>query len=98
MSGDYIRKIREGTCGYHIRDIPRGIFGEISKIEEELAELKDAAEQGVKVMVLCELSDMIGAMSEYLRVNYPGITIGDLEAMSNVTRRAFLSGARSPKD
>lgn len=85
-------------AGYHIKDIPRGKFGEISKIEEELAELKDAEEQGVKVMVLCELSDMLGAMREYLNKNFPGITLKDLEDMADVTRRAFLSGARAPRD
>lgn len=85
-------------AGYHIKDIPRGKFGEISKIEEELLELKDAAEQGVKIMVLCELSDMLGAMREYLNINFPGITIKDLEDMSDVTKRAFLSGARTSKD
>lgn len=85
-------------AGYHIKDIVRGKFGEISKIEEELAELKDADEQGVKIMILCELSDMLGAMREYLVQHFPGITLKDLEDMSDVTRRAFLSGARTSRD
>lgn len=85
-------------AGYHIKDIPRGKFGEISKIEEELAELKDADEQGVQIMVLCELADMLGAMREYLHRKFPGMTLKDLEDMANVTRRAFLSGARTPRD
>lgn len=85
-------------AGYHIRDISRGKFGEISKIEEELLELKDADEQGVKVMVLCELSDMLGAMREYLNVHFPGMTLKDLEAMSDVTKRAFLDGTRTSRD
>ena len=43
---------------YHIAKIPRGEFGEISKIEEELCELVDSIDQGNKIMALCELADL----------------------------------------
>lgn len=83
--------------GYHLNKIERGVFGEISKITEEFEEFKDANLQGVKLMELQELSDMLGAIEGYLTKNHPGITMNDLIDMSNVTQRAFKSGDRIPK-
>ena len=51
---------------YHLNEIPRGVFGEISKIDEELCELVDAVQQGNKIMTLCELSDIVGAIEGFL--------------------------------
>lgn len=82
-------------AGYHLVDIAKGQFGRSSKIAEEVEELLDAERQGVKVMVLCELSDLYGAIRGYLAVNHPGVTMTDLEDMADVTQRAFESGARS---
>lgn len=84
----------EKPIGYHVRDIPRGTVGEASKILEEAAEFGDAIEQGVKVMALIELSDMIGATQAYLDNHFPGTTIDDLCHMAAVTKRAFTSGQR----
>lgn len=82
-------------AGYHIDDIPRGEYGEISKILEEAAELKDAMEQGQKLMCLIELSDMIGAIEGYLEKYYGNkITVTDLFNMAYATKRAFESGHR----
>lgn len=47
---------------YHLQSIHSGEYGEISKIEEELLELKDAKQQGVRIMELNELSDLLGAI------------------------------------
>lgn len=80
--------------GYHIDNIMPGTYGEINKIEEEINELKDAKSQGCKIMELVELSDVIGAIDGYLRKYHPGILMSDLISMSNITRRAFLSGER----
>lgn len=80
--------------GYHIKKIERGVNGEISKIEEELNELKDAQSQGVKIMELVELSDLIGAVELYLEKHHPNTTLNDLIEMKNVTRRAFENGRR----
>lgn len=81
--------------GYHLEEIPRGEYGEISKILEEAAELKDAMKQGNKIMVLIELCDVIGAIDGYLD-NYYGdkITIDHLITMAFTTKRAFSSGHR----
>ena len=48
--------------GYHKRKIEKGVYGELSKIQEELDEAFDAEEQGQELMLLIELSDMIGAI------------------------------------
>ena len=82
-------------AGYHIREIEKGVVGELSKIYEEVEEIKDAAEQGVEIMLLVELSDMIGATDLYLKKYHPSITIQDLLKMSEVTQRAFITGGRS---
>ena len=51
--------------GYHVKQIQRGIYGQISKIIEEAEELKDAAEQGVKLLVHQELADLYGAIDAF---------------------------------
>jgi hypothetical protein len=78
---------------YHLAEIERGVFGEFSKIEEEFLEAKDALAQENPVMVLQELSDMLGAIEAYTaRYN---ITLIDLIIMKDATKRAFESGHRS---
>lgn len=83
--------------GYHLADIPRGAFGHPSKIVEEAMEFADSIEQGVKVMGLVELSDLVGAIRGYLARAHPSITLDDLIAMADVTERAFLDGTRQPR-
>lgn len=81
--------------GYHLTEIPRGEYGEISKILEEAAELKDAMEQGQKLMCLIEISDIYGAIEGYLEKHYAGkITMTDIHNMAYATMRAFESGRR----
>jgi len=80
---------------YHLREIKRGKFGEISKIEEELDELKESLEQNNKIMAMCELSDIYGAIRGYLEKHFPDLTMEDLKIMSDATRRAFDDGTRS---
>ena len=52
--------------GYHNKLIPKGIFSQFSKIKEEILELGDVIEQNNKILVLNELSDIIGAVEYYL--------------------------------
>ena len=82
------------TPGYHLAAIPKGVLGELSKVQEELSEAFDAEGQGVKLMVLVELSDAVGAIEAYLERHHPGTCLTDLIAMAGVTRRAFESGHR----
>lgn len=85
-------------AGYHLKEPTRGVYGELSKIYEEVEELRDANEQSAKLMVLQELSDILGAVDGYLRKHYPNISIYDLWTMTKITKRAFESGQRTPKE
>jgi hypothetical protein len=80
--------------GYHLRSIERGELGEASKIREEVEEFLDANAQGVSVMELVELSDLMGAVGAFLKKHHPSISIADLSAMADVTGRAFNNGRR----
>lgn len=82
------------AIGYHSYEIPRGEPGEFSKVDEEFLEFKDAIDQGVKVMQLCELSDLLGAIELWLERHHPSIMLDDLIHMSDLTRRAFANGRR----
>lgn len=81
-------------AGYHLKDIVKGELGEVSKIEEELSELKDAIDQNSKVMTLVELSDLYGAIKYFLINYFPDHTMKDLAIFSEITERAFKSGSR----
>lgn len=81
--------------GYHLREIPKGELGELSKIYEEILEALDAESQGSKIMTLVELADMFGALKAYLTNHHPEVTLEDLETFSSITARAFTSGRRS---
>ena len=83
-------------AGYHLRDIPRGEFGEVSKIREEFEEFLESLEQNNPIMALVELSDMIGAIEGYAEKHHK-ITLDDILALKNATQRAFKSGCRTPK-
>jgi len=81
--------------GYHIKEITKGELGELSKVNEELQEALDAEEQKNPVMVLLELSDILGAVDSYLQKHYDGkLTLKDLVVMAKATQRAFQSGER----
>lgn len=80
--------------GYHLAQIAKGELGELSKVREELDEAFDAQEQQASVMVLVELSDMLGAVQAYLEKHHPSITLDDLLRFSKITQRAFQNGRR----
>lgn len=82
---------------YHVAEIPRGVYGEISKIVEEVLELQDADAQEAEVMVLNELADIIGAIEGFLDRHHPSITLTDLLKMKDLTAKAFKSGHRGAK-
>jgi hypothetical protein len=79
--------------GYHIKKIKKGVLGEISKIEEELDELKDSIDQNIKIMAAVELSDLYGAIEAYA-LKYHNLTMADISAMSDKTKSAFLDSTR----
>lgn len=85
--------------GYHVSPIKRGVYGEISKIEEEVAEVVDAAGQGNRLMTLVELSDVIGAIDGYLSKHFGGeIILDDLIKLARATQRAFNTGGRKCRE
>ena len=82
----------EREPGYHIATIVQGECGELSKIQEELDEAKDALAQGSEIMFLVELADLYGALE--LVVEQHGHTMDDLKKFSDITKRAFINGHR----
>lgn len=78
--------------GYHITPIEKGVYGEVSKIQEELDELKDAALQDSRILIMVELADLYGAIEGYAQNQ--GIDIEEIIKFSNITKRAFISGGR----
>ena len=82
------------TPGYHLRPIEKGQYGTLSKIYEEVEEIRDSEAQNNRIMILLELSDLLGAVRGYLEENYPEITLNDLAIMADATQRAFLTGVR----
>lgn len=81
-----------GRYGYHAVKIAKGVIGESSKIQEELDELKDAEDQGVRILVACELADLYGALRDYAERR--GYTMEDLRGMATLTKAAFEKGYR----
>lgn len=78
---------------YHTREIPKGEYGELSKIYEEVEELKDAEAQRNPILALCELADIVGAIEGYVRKHH---NMGMLEVlkMTRLNEQAFKSGYR----
>lgn len=78
---------------YHLAEINPGVFGTISKIQEELDEIKDSVTQNNRIMTGVELADLIGAIEEFA-TNH-GYSLNDLIVMKDATKRAFESNHRS---
>lgn len=79
--------------GYHTRKIQKGVIGEYSKIVEEFEELQDAQIQNDKVLMICELTDLIGAIESFSE-KYFNLSIDDLKKFSDKTKSAFKDGTR----
>jgi phosphoribosyl-ATP pyrophosphohydrolase len=97
MSGDNVIP-EKSNPGYHVTEIPRGIYGTSSKLLEEVLEIQDAERQNSKIMTLVEVADLYAAMLGYLEQNYPSISIDDVAKMATITRRAFENGHRTPRE
>lgn len=90
------KKINE-IMGYHNKEIPKGTLGEFSKIREEFMEAEDAIEQDNSIMLLVELSDLIGAIESYCEKNHK-ITLENLITMNKATKKAFNDGTRTTRN
>lgn len=82
--------------GYHKKSIADGEYGKFSKIREEFEELQDAVEQKNKILILCELSDLVGAIKGYAASQ--GVTLEDVVKFMELTDSAFEDGTRPRKD
>lgn len=81
--------------GYHIAKITKAPYGTIEKIFEECEELADANNQDKTILILCELSDIIGAIEGYLEKQFENhIILDDLIEMAHLTKSAFQDGTR----
>jgi hypothetical protein len=87
-------KTKKSQGGLSSQEDQKGKLGELSKVQEELDEAADAEAQHCRVMLLVELSDIVGAIESYLEKHMPDFTLADLRRMSKVTKRAFRSGFR----
>lgn len=84
-------------AGYHLSQIEKGEYGTLSKVREEFEELCDAVLQDNRIMALCEVADMIGALEGWLEQYAPGFSWDDIFRMKAATRRAFADGTRKPR-
>ena len=78
--------------GYHRIRIPKGKLGEFSKISEEYLELFDAVEQDNKILEICEMCDLVGAIEAY--ANKFNLTLEDIIKMKDANKHAFEDGTR----
>ena len=79
--------------GYHSINVPKGTYGEFDKIQEEFIELKDACDAEDKILMICECSDLYGALEGFVEKHF-GLTMEDLKKFSNKTKSAFKEGKR----
>lgn len=63
---------------YHTYEIPKGVYGELSKVKEEILEFIDGEKQDNQILIRCELSDIYGAYEEYLKRSMWGRTIDEM--------------------
>lgn len=63
---------------YHTYEIPKGVYGELSKVKEEILELIDGEKQDNQILIRCELSDIYGAYEEYLKQSLISTTIEEM--------------------
>lgn len=73
--------------GYHLKKIKKGKLGKISKIQEELDELEDADSQQCRILMLCEVADLVGAIQAYLNENFVNFKIKDALEMAALTKQ-----------
>lgn len=71
---------------WHTKEIKKGVYGELSKVEEELEEAKDALEQNNTLMYLIELSDIVGAVEGIIEKH--GLSLKELITFSNKVKES----------
>ncbi|MCZ2224367.1 MAG: hypothetical protein LC122_12160 [Chitinophagales bacterium] len=67
---------------FHKKLIKKGVYGELSKVKEELDEAIDAEEQNQDLMLLIELADIVGACAGV--ANKYGISLDQLVSFAKL--------------
>ena len=75
--------------GFHIAKIEKGVYGEWSKVEEEIEEIIDALSQNIKPMLLIELCDCLGAVKAYYNLTTPESQYSELLFKLSVTTNKY---------
>lgn len=83
---DYINIGEKQKYSWHKKKIEKGIYGQFSKVLEEVQEAEDALEQENHLMHLIELSDIIGAV-EGIVTKY-GLSLNDLKLFSDKVKES----------
>jgi hypothetical protein len=81
---------------FHKREIKKGIYGELSKIQEELEEAYDSEDQGQDLMLLIELSDIVGACAGV--ANKYGMSLDQLAAFAKLRSEVAIAEQKSKKE
>ena len=76
---------------FHVMPVRRGTYGELSKVQEELDEALDAETRGQKLLLMIELSDIIGAVAGVAERH--GYSLDDLIQFSELRRNVFRQEA-----
>jgi len=71
---------------FHKRNIKKGEYGRVSKIQEEVLEYIDSMEQESKIMASLELADIYGALQGLAKSH--NLSMSDLKIMSDITQKA----------
>jgi len=82
---------------FHIKKIKRGKYGELSKILEEVEEAIDAEFQKDRVMLLIELSDIVGAVEGVLKKQKFNITVEELIKFARLRGEVSVANGWSSK-
>lgn len=78
---------------YHKKNIEKGVYGDFSKITEEYEELKDAIDQDCKILILNEISDLLGSIKGFVEKN-TNYNLTDFIQMMELTESSFKEGKR----
>lgn len=77
---DYIN-LESKKSIWHTKAIKKGVYGEFSKVLEEVEEAQDALKQNNQLMYLIELSDILGAIEGI--ANKHNLSLNDLKTFSD---------------
>lgn len=80
---------------FHVHPIRSGVYGELSKVQEELDEAVDAETRGQEILLLIELSDIIGAVAGVAERH--GHTLESLIQFSELRRSVFRQESEDAK-